>query len=137
MRELRLEDLIVWHLASRLEAEVIGLVQRTSACRDFRFANQLTDAVTDVASDVSEGFHRFSAAEFAQFLRYARASLAETEKRLRTGVLKRHFTETDIAPLIVLAKRLGKALTNFEAYLLRKAQEKKERERRERRKRLT
>jgi four helix bundle protein len=129
-RELRLEDLVVWQLACQLEDGVIALVQRTRAARDFRFANQLTDAATDVASDVSEGFHRFRAAEFANFLRYARASLAETEKRLRTGVKKRHFSDADIEPLLLLARRLGKALMNFERYLLRKAAEKKQRERR-------
>ena len=139
-RELRLEELVVWQLACQLEDGVIDLVQRTSAARDFRFADQVTDAATDVASDVSEGFHRFRAAEFANFLRYARASLAETEKRLRTGVRKRHFTEADIEPLIRIAKRLGKAMINFEAYLIRKAQAKKSRERQgkqRRRRRLT
>jgi four helix bundle protein len=128
-RELRLEDLVVWQLACQLENGVIELVQRTSAARDFRFANQLIDAATDVASDVSEGFHRFRAAEFASFLRYARASLAETEKRLRTGLKKRHFTDADVEPLFILARRLGKALMNFERYLLQKAAEKKQRRR--------
>ena len=131
-RELRLDDLVCWQLACQLETGVIDLVQRTTAARDFRFANQLTDAATDVASDVSEGFHRFRAAEFAQFLRYARASLGETEKRLHTGVRKRHFTEADIEPLLHIARRLGKALTNFEAYLLRKADEKRKRQPRRR-----
>ena len=125
MQTLRLSEaqLETAHTVATLQTE------RTAAARDFRFANQLTAAATDVASDITEGFHRFRGAEFASFIRYARASLAETEKRLRTGVLKHHFTHSDIEPLLRTAKRLGKALMNFESYLLRKAEEQKRRKR--------
>lgn len=120
-RPLVLEELIVWQLACEFESATISLVQRTAASRDFKFASQLTDAATSVPSNVAEGFHRFRAAEFAQFIRYARASLAEAETRLRTGARKNYFAQTDIDPLLRLARRLGKAMMNFHDYLLRRA----------------
>lgn len=120
-RPLVLEDLIVWRLACEFEDGVIDLVRGTPAARDFKFAGQITDAATSVPSNVSEGFHRFRALEFAQFIRYARASLAEAEKRLRTGVRKNYFRQADIDPLLRLARRLGKGLMNFHAYLIRRA----------------
>ena len=129
-RALILDDLIVWQLACEFEGRVLALVRRTpEASRDFRFAGQITDAASPVPSNVTEGFHRFKAGEFAQFLRYARASLAEVEKRLHTGVRKGYFRQADIAPLLQLARRLGKGLVNFHDYLLRQAEAKKARHR--------
>lgn len=117
-RPLKLEDLIVWQLACEFEGRVIELVRRTPpAARDFKFAGQLSDAATSVPSNITEGFHRFRAGEFAQFLRYARGSLAEAEKRLHTGVRLNYFRQGEIDPLLRLARRLGKGLTNFQRYL--------------------
>lgn len=116
-RALVLGELIVWQLACEFEKGVLELVRRTPAARDFRFASQITDAASSVPSNIAEGFHRFKAGEFAQFLRYARGSLGEVERRLHTGVLKGYFTQSDIAPLLQLARRLGKGLTNFHDYL--------------------
>jgi four helix bundle protein len=128
-RPLKLDDLVVWQLASEFEGRVIDLVRRTpEAARDFRFSNQLTDAASSVPSNVSEGFHRFKAAEFAQFLRYARASLAEAEQRLGTGVRKNYFRQAEVDPLLRLARRLGKGTMNLHDYLLRQAAAKNERE---------
>ena len=121
-RPLKLDELIVWKLACEFEAQVLDLIERCpTARRDFRFTGQLTDAATGVPSNVTEGFHRFRAGEFAQFLRYARGSLAEAEKRLHTGVRRNYFAQADIDPLLRLARRLGKALTNFQAYLAERA----------------
>ena len=117
-RPLKLDDLIVWQLACEFEGRVIDLVRRTPlAARDFKFAAQLTDAAASVPSNITEGFHRFRATEFAQFLRYARGSLAEAEKRLQTGVRKHYFRQGEVDPLLRLARRLGKGLTNFGEYL--------------------
>ena len=128
-RPLKLEDLVVWQLASEFEGRVIDLVRRTpQAFRDFRFANQLTDAASSVPSNVAEGFHRFKAGEFAQFLRYARASLAEAEQRLHTGVRKNYFRQAEIDPLLRLARRLGKGAMNLHDYLQRQAAAKKARD---------
>ncbi|MDQ3170528.1 MAG: four helix bundle protein [Acidobacteriota bacterium] len=128
-RPLRLDVLIVWQLACEFEGRVLDLVKRTPAAgRDYKFTSQLTDAATSVPSNIAEGFHRFRAPEFAQFLRYSRASLAEAEKRLNTGVRRSYFRQAEIDPLLRLARRLGKGTMNFHDYLLRQATEKKARE---------
>jgi len=120
-RELRLDDLVAWQLARELEGCVFDLVRRTPAERDLKFASQLTDAALSVTSNVTEGFHRFRAREFAQFLRYARGSLGETEQRLRAGVRRNYFAQRDIDPLLRLSRRLGKALFNLQVYLTSRA----------------
>lgn len=121
-RPLKLDELIVWKLACEFEGQVLDLLERRPAVRrDFRFAGQLADAASSVPSNVAEGFHRFRAGEFAQFLRYSRASLAEAEKRLHTGVRRNYFAQAEIDPLLRLARRLGKALMNFQAYLAERA----------------
>ena len=125
-RPLRLDDLIVWQLACEFEARVIDLVRRTPpAARDFKFAAQLTDAAASIPSNITEGFHRFRATEFVQLLRYARGSLAEAEKRLQTGVRKSYFRQTEVDPLLRLARRLGKGMTNFSQYLADRSRNRK------------
>jgi four helix bundle protein len=82
----RYQDLIAWQLADEFGRAVEQIVQRSSAAsRDFRYRDQILDAASAVAADVAEGFLRYSAATFVQFLDYALGSLVEAEQRLRSG----------------------------------------------------
>lgn len=129
-RPLRIEDLVVWKLACEFEAGVIALLRASpAASRDFRFSSQLGDAASSVAANVAEGFYRYNASEFAQLLRYARASLAESEKRLETGVRLGFWRDTDLTPWRSIAARLGPAMRGLHNSLLKASREKKERDR--------
>jgi len=87
----RLDDLIAFQRANEFKAEVYRLVDASAAARDERFRLQLFDAASSVAANIAEGWSRFSAPEFCQFLRYARASLEESRVWLRDGVARRYF----------------------------------------------
>ena len=118
-RPLRIEDLVVWKLACEFEAGVIALLRASpTASRDFRFSSQLGDAASSVAANVAEGFYRYNAGEFAQFLRYARASLAESEKRLETGVRLGYWRQTDLTTWLAIANRLGPAMRGLHNSLI-------------------
>ena len=126
-RPLRIEDLVVWKLACEFEAGVIALLRASpAASRDFRFSSQLGDAASSVAANVAEGFYRYNASEFAQFLRYARASLAESEKRLETGVRLGFWRESDLTTWRAIAARLGPAMRGLHNSLMAAAKRKKE-----------
>ena len=126
-RPLRIEDLIVWKLACEFEAGVIALLGASPpAVRDFKFASQLGDAASSVAANVAEGFYRYNASEFAQFLRYARGSLAEAEKWLATGVRKGYWNDAQLTTWRAIAARLGPALRGLHNSLLAAAKRKKE-----------
>lgn len=125
-RPLKIDDLIVWKLACEFEDGVLALLARTPrAVRDAKFYGQLSDAATSVASNVAEGFYRFNAAEFANFLRYSRGSLAEAERRLRAGVRKGYWPQLAIEHWLHVAFRLGRAIKGLREYLLNAAARKR------------
>src|SRR5688500_14424776 len=101
----RIEDLVAWQLANEIKDSVFDLLARTPAGRDLRFAGQVTDAATSIASNIAEGFYRYNPAEFANFLRYARASVAELLTRLPDGAKRGYYTASDIDALMTLLSR--------------------------------
>ena len=74
------EDLEVWRRARLLAVEVIKSFRE---CRDFALLNQITRSAISVPSNIAEGAERNTKPEFAQFLGYAKGSLAE----LRTQIM--------------------------------------------------
>jgi len=82
-----------------------GVLGSPGAARDWRYRSQVLDASTGVPANISEGFLRYSPRDFARFLDYGLASLAEAERRLHTGIRRGYFTEAECAPVLRLAKR--------------------------------
>lgn len=83
----RFEDLVCWQLAQELSREVFAATASGPAATDFRFRDQIRDSAASAARNIAEGFGRFSPADFARFLRYAKGSLAETRHHLLTAAI--------------------------------------------------
>jgi four helix bundle protein len=99
-------------LAFALRSEVYRLVNsREAAQRDDQFRAQIFDCAASVSANIAEGWARFSAPEFCQFLRYARASLEEAKVWLKDGVARRYFDDTSIDLLLRLADRCAATIT--------------------------
>jgi len=62
-----------------------------AAHQDLRFRSQLFDAASGGEANIAEGFYRYGGREFRQFLRYALASIAEAELRLKDGADRGHY----------------------------------------------
>jgi four helix bundle protein len=102
----KVDELIAFQLAHEFKLEAYRITgESPEASRDLKFKGQLFEAASGVESCIAEGFRRWLAPEFAQFLRYALASLEESEVRLRDGVDRGYFTGEGIAPAGQLAKR--------------------------------
>ena len=112
-------QLDAWRLADQLETEVIQLVQSTSANRDFTYRDELLDAVSSVPSNIAEGFTRKSPREECRFFDIALASLSETQTRLNGGLKRKHFTTSQVTPLIQLAHRAFKAAVGYKRHQLK------------------
>jgi four helix bundle protein len=72
-------DLEVWKRSRMLAVEVC---KEMRSCRDFAFVNQITRSAISVPSNIAEGAERNTKPEFAQFLGYAKGSLAELRTQL-------------------------------------------------------
>ena len=111
-------ELIVWQVADELRMEVYQLTARSPASRDFKFCDQLRDAVSGIPSNIAEGFRRKSSTDYARFITYAFSGMDETEERLADGVKRGHWAKDELTMANRLLRRLTKGLRNFQAYLL-------------------
>src|SRR5258708_5666800 len=84
----RYQDLICWQLADELEQLVFELTAQGLAARDFKFRDQIRDSSASATRNMAEGFGRFSPADHARFLRFAKASLMETHHSAGAGFKK-------------------------------------------------
>jgi four helix bundle protein len=115
----RYQDLVAWQLADQFEEEIHRLVLASDgATRDRRFTDQILEASSSVPSCIAEGFLRYWRRDFARFLDFALASIGEAERRLRTGVRRRHFTDADCEPALRLGKRCLTATVRLKQSLL-------------------
>jgi four helix bundle protein len=85
----RFEELIAWQLADALRSEVIAFTESGQVAKDFKYRDQIRDAIGSACRNTSEGFGRFKPRSFCQFLEYARASLNETQDCLLVAQNKR------------------------------------------------
>ena len=84
---------------------------------DFRFCDQLNDAALDATADVAEGFARYYPGEFARFLDYAIASLAEVRTRTEAGYRRNYFSAETTSDALQLCARADKAARGLRRYL--------------------
>ena len=112
-----LKELIVWQLAEELRVEVLNLVDRSAARRDFKFRDQIIPAASSVAANIAEGYGRQAHADFARFIGIAVGSLRETETWLRDGIDREFWTADQVAAPLLLCKRLTVGLSRLRTYL--------------------
>ena len=75
-------DLICWQLSQELKCDVLAFTATENTSKDFRFCDQIRDSSASATRNIAEGFGRFTPGEFAQYLKWARASLMETMNSL-------------------------------------------------------
>jgi four helix bundle protein len=103
------------YLAARaLKLEVYRLVKaHPTAYNDHRFRSQLFEAAASVEINIAEGFRRYSAGEFAHFLKISRGSLEETTGRLQDGIDRDYFTDAACSRARELADETGRLTTGL------------------------
>jgi len=110
-------DLVAWQLADELRIEVIAFTGKEPTARDFRFCNQIRDAISSACRNTSEGFGLFRPAENARFLEFAHASLCEVQDGLIEAKQKKYVDEELHDRLWLLSRRALGANTNYMKYL--------------------
>ena len=68
----RIEDLIVWQLASRFERWAYAVSDRGPMLRDFKFKSNWCSAAASVPRNLAEGFAKFDPPEFARYVNIAK-----------------------------------------------------------------
>jgi four helix bundle protein len=113
----RFEDLIVWQLSVSLRDRVYAMTTEGPASKDFKFRDQIRDAASSAPRNISEGFARYDSPEFAQSMKIAKGSLAETVNHLQHGRQENYFSEQEFIAARRLAFRAVRAANRLHAYL--------------------
>ncbi|MGH6739205.1 MAG: four helix bundle protein, partial [Bradyrhizobium sp.] len=114
---LKFQDLVCWQRANELKLAVYRLLDHTRAKRDFSFCHQLKESAASAPSNLAEGFGIYVHGDSARYARIAKASLMETQNRLRDGVDRGHWTEEDIAPILSISRSAVGATVGWITYL--------------------
>ena len=110
-------ELIVWKLGDAHRVKVFTLTKRPRLRADFKLRAQIDDAADSVCRNVAEGFGCETHREFARFVRIGRRSLNEVQDGFRSAVIKEYLTESDLAPVRNLQRRLYAAIAGLLRYL--------------------
>ncbi len=89
----RFQDLVCWQLAMELSDLIDSIVSGGPASRDFELTRQIRKAAMKAPAQIAEAFMRWNAADTANFLRIARASLGETQSHLLKGQRRNYWDE--------------------------------------------
>lgn len=86
------EEIHAFQLTRAFKLECYRLIRGSPQAKaDLRFKSQIQEALAGAESNISEGFRRWPAGEFAHFLSFAKASLEEGLRRLQDGIDREYF----------------------------------------------
>jgi len=117
------QELEAWQLADDLRQKVIAFLERSPARNDFRFCNNLCDAVGSVCRNIAEGFARRRPRQFAPFVVIALGSLAEVSDQLLEARHRGLLSASEHAQFGYLTKRARDTSEGLLRYLERAAAE--------------
>jgi four helix bundle protein len=113
----RFEDIDAWKLSVELRDVVYRMTEGGNVLKDARFRDQIRDSAASAPRNISEGFGRFEPKEFANFTRFAKASLMETQNHLIHGLEEKYFSLSDYDKAWRLSKRALGATRGLHRYL--------------------
>jgi four helix bundle protein len=89
----RIEDIRSWHLAREFKRAIYALIDHPPLAGDVRLQGQLREAAAGPPAYIAEGFGRFDPADFARFVKMARASIVECRNHLIDAVDRGYITD--------------------------------------------
>ena len=109
----RFEDLVCWQLASELSDLIDQMTATGPASRDFDLRSQIRKAAMKAPAQIAEAFMRWNAADTANLLRIARASLGETQSHLLKGWRRQHWNQESFDRAWQLSDRAIRVTTGY------------------------
>jgi four helix bundle protein len=112
-------DLAAWQRVDELRKEVIAFTAKEPCCRDFKFRDQIRDAIGSACRNTSEGWGRFRPGDNARFVEIAHASIEEVRDGLIEAREKKYIDDALYERLCTLTRRALGTNTNYLKYLRR------------------
>ena len=86
------KQLICWQLADELRQLIIEHTAAGLVAADYRFTNNLRDAIASACRNQSEGFYKYKHRPQRPYFNTARASLGETQDGIEDGRQRGYFS---------------------------------------------
>jgi four helix bundle protein len=115
----KIDDLPVFHRALEFWNAVNAILDRPGLRRNRDLWTQISKANDSITSNMREGFEQTSDDGFANYLVFAKGSVAEVVTRLQAATGKRLLSELECRERVVAGEELGKMLGGFIKYLRR------------------
>ena len=103
-------DLTIWRKGMDLATEIYRLAKIMPKTEEYRLTSQILRSAASVPANIAEGHFRGSRKEYAQYVRIARGSLAETETFLILAMRTHLISEAEAEVALRLADELGRQL---------------------------
>jgi four helix bundle protein len=116
----RFEELIAWQKARELVRMVYAATSEGALRRDVRLSGQIQGAAVSVMSNIAEGFEREGHAEFAQFLRIAKASCAEVRSLLYVALDADLLARSQFDHLMSCSEEVSRIVAGLRASVIRR-----------------
>ena len=113
----RFEDIQAWQKARELVKQVYAVSNAGAFTKDFGLRDQIRRAAVSIMLNISEGFARKTAKEFAQFLVVAHGSAAEVQSALYVALDQGYLAATEFVAIYRLADEVSKMIMAFSRYL--------------------
>ena len=111
------EELAVWKDARIFANKIYNLTKKFPDEEKYGLTSQITRASVSVASNIAEGFDRYSKTDFIKFLIIARGSISEIQNDLYIALDLKYINQNDFQEAYALTKDLGKQINGFIKYL--------------------
>jgi four helix bundle protein len=110
----KFEDLEIWKEARRLNKRVYCSLE---TCRDLSFKDQIRRAALSVMNNISEGFERRTAKDFAHFLDLAKGAAGEARSMTYAAEDLRILSKDTASELRMDYETLSKRIAAFQKHL--------------------
>src|SRR3989344_2140897 len=107
------KDLKVWQKSHKLVIFIYEITKNFPTVERFCLVSQIRRAVISVASNIIEGFHRFSIKESLHFYYIAVASLEEVKYQLLIANDLEYISESEYISAFNLADEVGRMLYSW------------------------
>ena len=129
----RFQELLAWQRCRQLSDVIYEITETGPAARNRAFQDQIRDAAQGAAPLIAEGFVRYLPADFARYLRMARAEIAEVQSNLEEARDKKYFSDEQQIRVSTVARRAMYLTTRLLVSKLRQIEDERKRKKRRRR----
>jgi len=117
MVKLPYKKLLIWQKGMNICTSTYALTQSFPKEETYGIIQQIRRAAVSIPSNIAEGSQRKSAADFRNFLRIAKGSLAELETQLLLSIELNFTVRESIGSLLQDIDRLQSMIYSFESKL--------------------